>query len=960
MRRTSRAAVLAVLALFGSTLAPRAGADDLADEADVQFELGAKKWQAGDYLGALEHFLTSNRLVPNKNVLYNIARCYEQLHRYPDAYRAYGRAQEAENTPERKKDIEAALARMAPKVAILEVETNPPGATVYLERKDLGPRGSTPRKLGLDKGKYKVLVELPGYEPASIADVEVEIGQSKTVILKLEAILGTLAIGGEDVGAAVRIDKADGPVMCTLPCNPRVIPGKHVLHISKEGYKRAEIAIEVLPKQTLTVTPKLEVVTGVVVVNADVQNALIEVDGKPYGFTPAVIQVPVGKHSMTVSRSGFRAVTRPIAVSETGQVRIDATLTEVSEVTAASRTEESVEDAPSSVSIVPSIELRGMGYPTIAEALRGVRGVYLTDDRHYTTLGFRGFSRLGDYGNRVLILVDGHPSNDNYAGSSYVGFDGRTDLEDVERIEVVRGPGSVLYGTGAFFGVVNLVTRGRGNPDRVEFGVSTAEDAVMRARTSANVRFSPDAGAWTSFSIARGFGRDLYTPELATPGGFDGWSRGHDGFDAGTIAGRAYYKALTVQWSYHERKKLLPTGAFETIPGSPDNSFLDRRSFVEARFEPKLGERAQSFTRAHLNFYDFVGRYPYDPVDGGNETEKYHGAWAGFEQRFAFELEKLLRLTVGGEVIRHARTDLRVSSLTQNYVIENPYTVGAGYLLADVTPSPRFKVSAGARLDWYSTVGASLNPRLALITRPWHDGVAKLMVGKAFRAPSFYELFYQSKVQVPGVDLKPENVWSAELEVSHRFSSTVVATVSSWANHVDNLVVLRGDGTETEPSYYQNSGKPILAYGGDFELRRDFREGWMLAGNVSVQKTRYLSDSEGEYRKLPNSPELLGAVRGGIPIVPRALVLTSRVSYVGPRWDRYERNDAAETQEKTDPALIWDLVFTGEAERTGIRWGVGVYNAFDWRWVAPVSGEFRQRSILQNGRTFYASLSVAF
>src|SRR5947208_15966843 len=124
------ATALALLLL----LARPASADDLADEADVQFELGAKKYQAGDYLGALEHFLVSNRLVPNRNVLFNIARCYEQIHRYPDAYRAYERALEAETSPDQKKSIEGAIDRIAPKVGILEVTTDPPGATIYLER----------------------------------------------------------------------------------------------------------------------------------------------------------------------------------------------------------------------------------------------------------------------------------------------------------------------------------------------------------------------------------------------------------------------------------------------------------------------------------------------------------------------------------------------------------------------------------------------------------------------------------------------------------------------------------------------------------------------------------------------------------------------------------------------------------------------------------------------------------
>ncbi|MGZ3473161.1 MAG: PEGA domain-containing protein, partial [Polyangiales bacterium] len=476
-----RLAIATLMLFLGSVLARPALAEDLADEADVQFELGAKKYQAGDYLGALEHFLVSNRLVPNKNVLFNIARCYEQLHRFPDAYRAYERALEAETAPEGRKNLEAAIARIAPKVAILEVTTDPPGATVYLDRKDLGARGETPRKLGLEKGKYKVIVELAGHESA-IGEATVEIGQETKLHLKLEPILTTLVFEGEN-GATVRLDSETAKPLCTLPCTAKVPPGKHVLHVSREGFKKAEIPVDLAPKTTVTVSARLDVVTGTVVVNADVLSALIEVDGKPYGFAPAVLQVPIGAHTMTVSRSGFKAVTQKIVVKQTEQTRVDATLTEVSEVTAASRSQESVEDAPSSVSIVPSVELRGMGYPTIGEAVRGVRGVYLTDDRHYLTVGFRGFSNLGDYGNRVLILVDGHPTNDDYIGSSFVGYEARTDLEDVERIEVVRGPGSVLYGTGAFFGVINLVTRSRAAPTRVDATLTEVSEVTAASRS---------------------------------------------------------------------------------------------------------------------------------------------------------------------------------------------------------------------------------------------------------------------------------------------------------------------------------------------------------------------------------------------------------------------------------------------------------------------------------------------
>jgi outer membrane receptor protein involved in Fe transport len=67
--------------------------------------------------------------------------------------------------------------------------------------------------------------------------------------------------------------------------------------------------------------------------------------------------------------------------------------------------------------------------------------VFVGDDTSYATVGFRGFSTPGDYGNHVLVLVDGQPTNDDYVGASYVGYDARADIDDIQRIEIVRGAG---------------------------------------------------------------------------------------------------------------------------------------------------------------------------------------------------------------------------------------------------------------------------------------------------------------------------------------------------------------------------------------------------------------------------------------------------------------------------------------------------------------------------------------
>src|SRR3954463_5835275 len=113
-----RVALAFALALSSVMLAAPATADD-ADEADLEFQLGAERYKAGDWLIALEHFLASNRLAPNHNVVFKIARCYERLDRFADAYRYYVLAAAGKNAPDRVQQIDEAVARIKPKIAIL-------------------------------------------------------------------------------------------------------------------------------------------------------------------------------------------------------------------------------------------------------------------------------------------------------------------------------------------------------------------------------------------------------------------------------------------------------------------------------------------------------------------------------------------------------------------------------------------------------------------------------------------------------------------------------------------------------------------------------------------------------------------------------------------------------------------------------------------------------------------------
>ena len=128
-------------------------------------------------------------------------------------------------------------------------------------------------------------------------------------------------------------------------------------------------------------------------------------------------------------------------------------------VEAASKREQPASEAPSSVSIVTKEDIKQYGYKTLAEILDSVRGLYVTFDRGYHSVGIRGVNRPGDFGGRLLLNVNGHRFNNPLYDATLVGNDFEIDVDLIERVEVVRGPSASLYGNNAFFGVINVVTR---------------------------------------------------------------------------------------------------------------------------------------------------------------------------------------------------------------------------------------------------------------------------------------------------------------------------------------------------------------------------------------------------------------------------------------------------------------------------------------------------------------------
>ena len=125
----------------------------------------------------------------------------------------------------------------------------------------------------------------------------------------------------------------------------------------------------------------------------------------------------------------------------------------------ASERSQPVTEAPSSVSFITAEDIARYGYRSLADILHGVRGLYVSDDRNFSFVGARGFGKPGDYNSRILLLVNGHRVNDNVFGQAEIGAEFGLDPATFERVEIIRGPASSLYGDSAFFAVVNVITR---------------------------------------------------------------------------------------------------------------------------------------------------------------------------------------------------------------------------------------------------------------------------------------------------------------------------------------------------------------------------------------------------------------------------------------------------------------------------------------------------------------------
>lgn len=938
--------LLMMVWLLSSGAVSTAWADNTADEAEVAFRQGNQAFGKRDYERALASYFLSYRLVPNRNVLFNIARCYEALKEYDQAYRYYYDLLGQKDLPAGdRRDVQRELAQLAPRVALVKVDSKPQGADVFIDREDLGSRGKTPQTLALPVGSHEVKVRLPGYHPAQ-ATVTVSKGREVKRTFELKTIIGTVDVQGTPTGAEIRTS-ATGPELGKVPAVLSLPPGRHVLTVTAPGYAAGQFLVEAKADESVSVQvalTELAKATGKLIVTANRENATVRVNGKDSGFTPTVLSLPVGEYEVEVAMKDLRTYREKVVVKVDQEVRVLAELRYAPpDISAASKSLLSVDEAPASITVITAEEIRSFGYQTLTEALQMVRGIYLTDDRIYTYLGVRGFTPPGDLNTRVLILWDGHPFNDVWAGQGYAGTDLEVDLTEIERIEVVRGPGSALYGTGAFFAVINVVPRDT-LPDRnLEGTVGVGGQRALKARAAGGAG-GKEASVHVSAAGLLAQGAELTALDEATT------VHGLDGERVLSATARARWKGFSFNGHFNQRRKAIPTAPLGALPGVAGTNYLDARAFAEGRYEGGT-ERFNFTARLYYDGSRYEGTFATQRVGDETKLEREFGGadWAGLEAKARFRIFGQNQLSIGlegqGQFISQQQRESSLVERRQRFLL-------SAYLLDEWKITSWLLLSAGLRVDKYlDSNNLPITPRVGLVIRPYNGGLSKLVAGQAFRAPNTYEVDFCGGLASggqPTVSLAPETITTVEVEHTHDITEELRLSVGAYFNNIDRLIeqVDTGNGSmgPDECIAFRNSATQLIAAGAETTLR------WQ-PGRFSLVEFNYsyvqLRGNEAISRLTPahlfSARALVPLVEGNVRLSGQALFQSSRGTELGA--------GAGE-------ALLLNFGLSGDVGR--LRYFAGVKNLLDTQYRVPVATDIAATSAPGYGRTFWVELALSY
>lgn len=612
-------------------------------------------------------------------------------------------------------------------------------------------------------------------------------------------------------------------------------------------------------------------------------------------------------------------------------------------VYSASRHLEDTREAPSSVSIITADQIKRYGWQTLADALQSLRGFYTSYDRGYRYLGVRGFLRPGDWNSRVLLLINGHRVNENVYGSAAFGTEFSLDLDLVDHIEVLRGPSSSLYGTNAMLGVIDVITRQAGPGNAAEFSGQEMPFLGRAGRVTA-IGHLGNTSALLSVSDSKNPGDPtLYFPQFDSPSTNNGNAVNMDGERFDQVFADLEHGNFRVQGAFSDRLKTLPTGSFGAIFNDPADRVEDLRGFLEAKFTGTVHSAFEYEVRAFFDAYgcDQQGDYQ---VPNSTTSLVGHGKakadWAGVQANLARQFGAN-RISIGTDVegnfsikqwdYYQGQPDAFVSN-------ETPHSA-AVYGNAELHVHPKVILHAGGEVDWYSTFGVALSPRLGAIYLPTDKTTLKYTYSRAFRAPNAYEESYVDGVTIEQAPHKllPETVASSEGSIEHQVVPWLSLIGDGYYTTIFKLIDQQVDGL-TGLSYFVNQGK-VHSTGLEAELDVERTSGLSIRASYAVTN----SENNQTTQPLANSPVGQAKVNASLPILGKGFV-SAEALHINALTDYQDT--------RVPPYLLPSLTLSTKPLWNGWQFSASSYNALGHKWFSPMGPYDPEDQIRMDGRTF--------
>ena len=494
------------------------------------------------------------------------------------------------------------------------------------------------------------------------------------------------------------------------------------------------------------------------------------------------------------------------------------------EVSTASRLAQNSSATAAVTYLITAEDIRLYQWQTLAEILQFLPGLYVSQDHDFHYVGVRGLGQPGDFNSRLLFLIDGVRINENIYDAGLVGSDALIDVENIERIEFAAGPGSAVYGNNAFFGVVNIISKGAGQLQGLTTRMSVATDSGTRWHLSGADRLDNGEEWWLSASHQD---RPRLQLPFPSPPSLEPLLEANNKEHLSRLRAGAKAAGFRLQALWSEQHRFSPV-----YYALGDTALLSRTSshrtnmMISLSHQHSLNDDWQLSGHLNQNQTEVLNSTPLPTADLSLDwqDDMLKGRWLSGDLLLNYQGAEKHDLLFGVELQDDQRQliDLRLRSNAQAQLSFHGDNRRKSLFMQDIWQfSADQSLLLGLRYDDARAGGHQLSPRLGWVWQPATGQSLKLLYGQAYRAINLFEFANTAGRAAPLP--KNEQIRSYELTWQQQFSPTFSYQLSLFYADLQQLIVL-----DPAMAVFYNA-KPIENRGSELNLN------WLLNDDASMK-----------------------------------------------------------------------------------------------------------------------------